>query len=408
MNVNEDLHRNLFRFVTFRFILSISAFRSDWQAELCKAFENSDVNLLFDENKKFKFEIEKILFQKHRGVGEVRVEDDTLVIISKLSTEAIFKVIIIVFLLFAFFSTFSVKAFLIFASAFSLSYFSLVYFLVRNHFFRILMPFLENDDKKGELSDMQKEWIKNKNLCSACGTELNKYHSVCPECGLHIAKKKVFSRFNTTANSLDMKYEYKGKTRKIASHFFYQKDFGFRKYPTVHINDDDEIVKIETKESFVESHGVEFYGGILCLPFVSLPLKGERGKDYIYCKDLKQLDECLQEDNLSPEYIVVSIADDVIIDAILNDSYYLSSKRMICTDTGNLSESEIIGSVVRYAKKNISFLPLLNSLSHDNLQLRKKIKPGREASQNEGLFLIEGVDYKTMSAAEAFRIKRLV
>jgi rubredoxin len=66
--------------------------------------------------------------------------------------------------------------------------------------------------KEEELTPEQEEWLKNSNLCPACGTELTEFDEFCPECKLNLkryrkAKKQPVSR--TGFDDFRIYYKYK-------------------------------------------------------------------------------------------------------------------------------------------------------------------------------------------------------
>lgn len=73
--------------------------------------------------------------------------------------------------------------------------------------------FFNNNVNRQYLWQQQQKWIKQKNLCPACGEILNPYSANCTQCGLAIQKNKkklLLHQTNTTYN-LPIKINYKKK-----------------------------------------------------------------------------------------------------------------------------------------------------------------------------------------------------
>lgn len=90
--------------------------------------------------------------------------------------------------------------------------FLVVFYLVHYMFFSSLCARIYNQIRVRETADdfLSKEqlaWFKNPNVCPACGSEITKYHSYCPSCGLFLSKK-TFSSLSATEQSVNITYTY--------------------------------------------------------------------------------------------------------------------------------------------------------------------------------------------------------
>ncbi|HPW67082.1 MAG TPA: hypothetical protein PLS84_08410, partial [Salinivirgaceae bacterium] len=57
----------------------------------------------------------------------------------------------------------------------------------------------------------QLEWLKNPNVCPACGTERNPYHDKCLECGLHFGAIKKLIDNQSQTGTKEVKIIYKNE-----------------------------------------------------------------------------------------------------------------------------------------------------------------------------------------------------
>ncbi|MBK8806843.1 MAG: hypothetical protein IPO21_09420 [Bacteroidales bacterium] len=153
-------------------------------------------------------ESQNFMFIKHKGVFKFSVVNNSLKAEFFLSLESVFKISIFVFLLFAFFSAFSIQAYLIASFTVSVVLFLLVVFYMNNHFYRVFNLFKVGNDTAEILTEMQMKWIQDPNLCSACGAQVSKYHTFCCDCGIKVGEPKPFSRFSSTDSSLNKNYMY--------------------------------------------------------------------------------------------------------------------------------------------------------------------------------------------------------
>lgn len=200
----------IFRFISFHFVLNAIYNIVELTSILKANFHKKGFTIDEDTNEGvFRYTTDKLLFIHFKGEFILDYSEGGIKINIKLYTENIFKVIVVVLLVGAFFSSFTFKAFLIFSIVFSILFYLFIFLLVKSQFYRVLESFIEQDDEKGIMTEEQKRWLNDVNTCSACGSAITKYHIECPECGLKIREKQNYSRFSTTNNSLHLKYKYK-------------------------------------------------------------------------------------------------------------------------------------------------------------------------------------------------------
>lgn len=82
---------------------------------------------------------------------------------------------------------------------------------LNNYAKKMIAPFgsLLRNVEEQELWQKQQQWIKNPDVCSACGEPVNPYAIKCVNCGMHFSKKgdaKTHSPVSNTANA-NIKYK---------------------------------------------------------------------------------------------------------------------------------------------------------------------------------------------------------
>ncbi len=99
------------------------------------------------------------------------------------------KFLIILIIIFAFAIT-GIKNLIIFSGVSILvSYFIFIYHInskLRDFFSEII----DELERPEILSDEQKKWIENQQLCPACGCKIIVYDKFCPDCGLNLKKHR--------------------------------------------------------------------------------------------------------------------------------------------------------------------------------------------------------------------------
>ena len=125
----------------------------------------------------------------------------------RVESENFLAVSVIVIVCSALFSFASFSFFMWFSACFLVGF-----YVVHYLFFSSLCARIFNQIRVHEILDdtytkEQLAWIENPNLCSACGTEITKYHSHCPECGLFLSKK-TFSPVSATEQKYTITYTF--------------------------------------------------------------------------------------------------------------------------------------------------------------------------------------------------------
>lgn len=108
------------------------------------------------------------------------------------------KIAILIIIFSAFFSTFSVYAFIVFSVVFTLIFFTINIIFINSYIKQNINKAIKRFGKIGdeEISNEQKEWMKNPLKCPACGADITKYNDKCLECGLKLSGKKFLSQMN--------------------------------------------------------------------------------------------------------------------------------------------------------------------------------------------------------------------
>ena len=130
--------------------------------------------------------------------------------------ENLLKITIVLILLIAFFSSFSMSAFLWFSFIISVIFFGANVIFIDTNIKKIIKSLpvysLSNPDIDEKLSEEQISWINDKTKCSACGEEINEYDYHCPECGLKLNNKIKTIPFDVTKyQNKRFKYHLKDK-----------------------------------------------------------------------------------------------------------------------------------------------------------------------------------------------------
>ncbi len=112
--------------------------------------------------------------------------------------ENLIKISLILIIVFAFILH-GIKKLLIFPSVSIFVLYSAVIIQTKSYLETLFDVITEQKEVSEELSEEQKKWLRDKNLCPACGAQLTEYDSFCPECRLNLknyrkAKKQQVSR----------------------------------------------------------------------------------------------------------------------------------------------------------------------------------------------------------------------
>lgn len=130
----------------------------------------------------------------------------------------LFKISLLIIVFIPFFTNFSFDKILLFSSTFFVIFY-FINLLYINAFVNKISKFIIEDIEpdavyEEHISEEQKEWIQNKNKCSACGAKIENYYTHCFECGIKLDHKVKKSPFSTTKYvDYEIRYELK-KTKK--------------------------------------------------------------------------------------------------------------------------------------------------------------------------------------------------
>jgi len=124
-----------------------------------------------------------------------------------------FSVILII--IFAFIIS-DFKNLLIFSSVIIFTVYVAVIYQISSILENVFEEILGNKIEAEKISEEQNEWMKNKDVCPACGNKLTEYDSFCPECKLNLShqrnpKKQPVSR--TGYFNYRIKYTYYKSTK---------------------------------------------------------------------------------------------------------------------------------------------------------------------------------------------------
>ena len=127
------------------------------------------------------------------------------------------KIILIVTVLIAFISTFSVDNYLLFTFGFAVIFYILNIIFIHTYlkqkiqsttFYRNMFPDSE------EMTNTQEEWINNPNKCAACGYNIIDTDINCPECGIRLRANKYTKPLNISKyKDNSIRYHYKEKPK---------------------------------------------------------------------------------------------------------------------------------------------------------------------------------------------------
>lgn len=128
-------------------------------------------------------------------------------------TSRLINIIIAVVLLASLSSGFSVSFFFVFSVVFSVLFYAINISFVISECRSIITFAREEKDESEIFSNQQKQWIKDKNKCPACGAAINKYSWQCHNCGIVLRQKRKVSRFNTSMPDKSFNYTLKKTDR---------------------------------------------------------------------------------------------------------------------------------------------------------------------------------------------------
>ena len=143
-------------------------------------FSVSDNNLLFDLNTNF--------FGINSNVS-VNFKTDKSGFYYDFSLMNLLKIVIIMIIIFAFTLT-GIKNLLIFPSITIFIFYSIAIFHIKNHLEDIFNELTKENLLPERMSEEQKSWLENPNVCPACGSDILEYDKICVECGLNLSKHR--------------------------------------------------------------------------------------------------------------------------------------------------------------------------------------------------------------------------
>ncbi len=174
----------------------------DFLEDLYFIFEKKNV-----ENLKFKDEI--LSFTTRESLFYIRYFIKIFCrkkeIIYEIEIINLIKLIVILVLIGFFFTNFTFGNFFLYSFIFFFLFFYLNIIIISSLVSREIKKIfliLEEENLKNSM-----EYFKNKNMCPACGAEINKYYFKCLECGLHLKNKQIINHTNLS-NFESSKIEY--------------------------------------------------------------------------------------------------------------------------------------------------------------------------------------------------------
>jgi len=165
-----------------------------------KAIQNSSKFKNIEENKnEFNFTSNKSLFGYSYNVN---LKKTTAGISYEFHLMELIKLILIIVVVLAFISNFSVNGFLWFSGLFlMIFYIANVFYIYNKIEYLFETEIFENrpeSNKAENLSSEQSNWIASPDKCPACGEQISQYDKQCYECGLAIKGYRKIAPINIT------------------------------------------------------------------------------------------------------------------------------------------------------------------------------------------------------------------
>lgn len=147
---------------------------------------------------------------------ELSIRRGDYTIFYKIEAEALLKVISAAVVVMAFLTFFSITTYLISALIFAVVFYTANVFFVSSALVNKINKFTGNAEysfEAGEnLSPEQKKWLKNPQLCPACGSFLSDFDIDCPDCGLRVKQNRHSVPLNLSKyRENQVEYHYKKK-----------------------------------------------------------------------------------------------------------------------------------------------------------------------------------------------------
>ncbi|MBN2892773.1 MAG: hypothetical protein JXL97_12970 [Bacteroidales bacterium] len=151
-----------------------------------KNFQKSQkfYDLSFADNK-MSFDYNSGLFGLKTNVS-IDFKTDNSGFYYEFSLISLIKIIIVLIIVFAFVLK-GIRSLIIIPSVTIFVMYLISVFHIKNHLVDVFEEITKERLKPETLSEEQKRWMDNPDLCPACGTELIVYDKFCPECGLSLS-----------------------------------------------------------------------------------------------------------------------------------------------------------------------------------------------------------------------------
>lgn len=177
--------------------------REDFIPHFVKLVRSSN-NIYFKEDEG-SFELaSEILFIKSACKFSIAFNNDEATIEFEVDAIPLLRAVVIVLMLLGLFSSFTTMLFLFYGALFSSIIYLVGLFFFVAQFKGFIRKFMINTEES--LSPEQVSWMKDSSKCPACGSELQKYQSVCHSCGLECRPPQKFSPFSATKQNLKFTY----------------------------------------------------------------------------------------------------------------------------------------------------------------------------------------------------------
>lgn len=153
---------------------------------------------------------------KYSYYFNVNKSNDDITVHYTVNLEKLLTIILVAIILTAFFSFVSVKYFLILSAIFSFGLYSIFYLIINNSIQQKIKNSLTNiiieENSYENISEEQRNWINDKNKCSACGNYLEDFDLHCTECGIKLNRNRYSIPLNTSRyNEKEINFHFKKK-----------------------------------------------------------------------------------------------------------------------------------------------------------------------------------------------------
>lgn len=154
-----------------------------------KKFQNKKkINNFSVSNSEILFDLNTNFFGINSSVS-INFETDNSGFYYDFSLMNLIKIIIILIIIFAF-TLEGVKNLLIFPSISIFILYSIAIYHIKNYLQDIFDEITKEKLTPEMMSEEQKSWLLNPDVCPACGSDIIEYDRLCPECGLNLSKHR--------------------------------------------------------------------------------------------------------------------------------------------------------------------------------------------------------------------------